>query len=129
VFIIVIVCGDDCPTLSVYRHFYFFCFVRFKSLPAHHQIASETAQLSANNQQSSYEGADRAVSSVSTTEKQPEVSSEAIPPRKYEHSMHKNPEGQNAIPRDLEAVVAAWPELPAAVKAGIVAMVRASKPQ
>jgi len=27
---------------------------------------------------------------------------------------------------DLEAVISAWPELPEAVKAGIVAMVRAS---
>ena len=32
-----------------------------------------------------------------------------------------------AIPPDLSLVVAAWPELPKAVKAGILAMVQAAK--
>jgi hypothetical protein len=32
------------------------------------------------------------------------------------------------VPADLASVVAAWPKLPAAVRAGIVAMVKASNP-
>ena len=35
-------------------------------------------------------------------------------------------EGKPALPRDLQAVADAWPTLPDALKAGILAMVRAA---
>jgi hypothetical protein len=36
------------------------------------------------------------------------------------------PHDNHSLPPDLAAVVAAWPELPEALRAGIVAMVRAA---
>jgi hypothetical protein len=32
------------------------------------------------------------------------------------------------LPSDLAAIVVAWPELPEAIKAGILAMVKAARP-
>jgi hypothetical protein len=83
---------------------------------------STSASVSQNNCQPSYENCGGANAIVNVSSNVSANKSEGSDNQKYAQCMHSIP----AMPADLAAIVTAWPALPEMLKAGIVAMVKAS---